>query len=140
MSWNHVQDIGAHDSRPCQVVEADWPYDCKARRRNPDDIVFVCQTHRVRWHRQRTGGLQAIPRPTLPKTTEECMESEVQSRKPYALVRTDDGWFLGLREIGDLLGPFLTEERAQRTMSSVDSRRTSPAPEWRQGNFKGGEK
>jgi len=51
--WDHVRDIGQYDSRPCEVVETDWPYDCDAKRNNPSDKVFTCLTHSVWWHRRR---------------------------------------------------------------------------------------
>jgi hypothetical protein len=51
--WDHVRDVGRYDSRPCEVVETDWPYDCDAKRLNPEDVVFQCRTHSVWWHRRR---------------------------------------------------------------------------------------
>lgn len=34
----------------CRITLADWPYDCDAKRKNPDHVVFRCETHRVWWH------------------------------------------------------------------------------------------
>ena len=34
----------------CRVRIADWPYECRAKDKNPADVVYVCDTHSVWWH------------------------------------------------------------------------------------------
>lgn len=35
---------------PCKTIRRDWPYECIAKDRNPDHVVFSCITHAVWWH------------------------------------------------------------------------------------------
>lgn len=34
----------------CNVRIADWPYDCDAKRKNPNATVYVCDDHGAWWH------------------------------------------------------------------------------------------
>ena len=34
----------------CVVRECLWPYECEAKHKHPDDVVYICDTHSVWWH------------------------------------------------------------------------------------------
>jgi len=34
----------------CEIVPAEWPYECEAKRRHPDHRVYRCASHGVWWH------------------------------------------------------------------------------------------
>lgn len=38
---------------PCDIVESGWPYECLAKDKHPDDLVFTCKAHGVWWHRPK---------------------------------------------------------------------------------------
>ena len=47
----HARNVRAFEKMgKCVARQADWPYDCGAKRKYPDDIVYICDTHRVWWH------------------------------------------------------------------------------------------
>lgn len=48
---SHAENVKRYNvPGSCKVVLADWPYDCDAKRKHPDHVVFVCETHSVWWH------------------------------------------------------------------------------------------
>lgn len=60
--WPHVY------REPCQIVPADWPYDCLARDRHPDHDVFRCEPHGVWWHEPGSGQAHEPEVPEVVKT------------------------------------------------------------------------
>ena len=47
-----MADKTHNSANGCKVRVADWPYECRAKDKHPEHVVYVCDTHVCWWHEE----------------------------------------------------------------------------------------